>query len=62
MVLEVALEAALHVVHGESAHRAAKDCIAWRRKHPVKYPETGKMRNITQKIEPAEEIRNIGGN
>ena len=62
LVLEVPLKAAFHVVHRKSAHRTAQDCIAWGRKHPVKYPETAKIRNITQKIGTAEEIRNIGGN
>ena len=41
LVLEVPLEAALHVLHGKSAHRAAQDRVAWGRKHPVKYPENG---------------------
>ena len=41
LVLEVPLEAALHVLHRKSAHRAAQDRVAWGRKHPVKYPGNG---------------------
>ena len=41
LVLEVPLEAALHVLHRKSAHRAAQDRVAWGREHPVKYPGNG---------------------